>query len=90
MVDQFNASAAQGLMLPTLSARTDVGEVLHDRLHLVVGQGLEPHDHDGDVLRVSVKHALPIVTRSPGIATIKKNYITHNRTGRNNQKKLLI
>ena len=51
---------------------TNIGEVLHGGLHLVVGQGLEPHDHDSDVLLVAVEPTDLVITRSPGVPTAQE------------------
>jgi len=49
-------------------ARTNIGEMFHGGLVLVVGQGLEAHDHDGDVLGVPVELALLVISRSPWVS----------------------
>ncbi len=54
------------------NTHTDIGEVFKSSLVLVVGQGLEPHDHDGDILGVPVEHALLVIPSSPGISAATK------------------
>jgi hypothetical protein len=54
--------------MANVDTHTDIGEVFEGSLVLVVGQGLEPHDHDGDVLGVPVEHALLVIASSPGIS----------------------
>ena len=61
--------------MANVNTHTDIGEVFKSSLVLVVGQGLEPHDHDGDVLGVPVEHALLVIASSPGISAATKTFL---------------